>query len=52
MTRAEAKENIAAMKAETPVNAQRRLLEIAIKLGRLGDSAMMVYEKRLGELNG
>ncbi|QDP65831.1 MAG: hypothetical protein Unbinned7865contig1001_30 [Prokaryotic dsDNA virus sp.] len=52
MTRTEAKENIAAMRAETPVNAQKRLIKIAIELGRLGDSAVMVYKKRLEELNG
>lgn len=51
MTEAEARENVAAMKAETPRNAQVRLLTIAVgPMGNLSAAAREVYAARLREL--
>ncbi len=51
MTATEARENIDAMKAETPVNAQRSVLNAALGgLGNLSDGAREIYEARLAEI--
>lgn len=51
MTGAEACDNIAAMRAKTRPDAQRRLLELALGgLGNLSDEAHAIYRDRLTEL--
>jgi hypothetical protein len=51
MTATEARENIDAMKAETPVNAQRTVLKAALGgFGNLSDGAREIYEARLAEI--
>ncbi len=51
MTKTEAVEIIATMKRETPVNAQKRLIEMAIGgFGNLSDDAKAVYSARLFEM--
>ena len=48
MTAQEAEENIAAMQAETPPSAMRRLISIALgPLGNLSDEARAVYAAAL-----
>lgn len=48
MTADEARENIAAMRAETPVNAMRRLIKLALgPLGNLSDEAKAIYREAL-----
>ena len=48
MTTDEARENIAAMRAETPSNAMRRLITIALgPLGNLSDEARAIYREAL-----
>lgn len=53
MTAAEARENIAAMKAETSLRSQRQLLRHAInpRIGNLGAEARAIYAARLAELD-
>lgn len=51
MTATEARENIDAMKAETPINAQRALLKSALgPVGNLSDAAREIYAARLAEV--
>ena len=46
MTADEARENIAAMRAETPANAMRKLIQIALgPLGNLSDEAKAIYSE-------
>lgn len=47
MTGAEAKEIVARMRCETPKPARIRLMQVALKLGRLGEDAKKVYEEAL-----
>jgi hypothetical protein len=48
MTASEARENVAAMLKETPANARKRLLQIALgPLGNLSDEARAVYQAAL-----
>ena len=51
MTKSEAIENVAAMKADTPKNAMKRLLTMALgPIGNLSDEATVVYQDALKEL--
>lgn len=51
MTADEAAENVASMKAETPRDAQERLIRMALgPIGNLSDAARKIYEARLQEL--
>ena len=48
MTAHEAEENIAAMRAETPTNAMKRLIKLALgPLGNLSDEAKAIYREAL-----
>jgi hypothetical protein len=48
MTASEARENVAAMLKETPANARKRLLQLALSpLGNLSDEARAVYQAAL-----
>jgi len=52
MTASEARENVAAMLKETPANARKRLLQIALgPLGNLSDEARAVYQAALSTPN-
>lgn len=51
MTAAEARKNIIAMKAETPVSAMRRLLKLALgPVGNLSPEARSIYEAALRQI--
>jgi hypothetical protein len=51
MTADEARDNVRRMKAETPKNAMKRLLQLAIgPLGNLSDDACAVYRAALAEM--
>jgi hypothetical protein len=48
MTASEARRNVAEMTSKTPVNARKRLLQIALgPLGNLSDEARAVYQAAL-----
>ena len=48
MTADEARSNIAAMRAETPANAMKRLIKVALgPLGNLSDEAKAIYSEAL-----
>ena len=48
MTADDARANISAMRAETPANAMRRLITIALgPLGNLSDEARAIYQEAL-----
>lgn len=47
MTAPEARENIAAMLAETSKAARVRMLKLALKIGNLSDAARVVYRDQL-----
>ncbi len=52
MTRDQAVDNVDTMKAETPLDAQKKLLEMALGgLGNLSPEARDVYAARLQELS-
>ena len=51
MTVAEARENIEAMERETPTDAFKRLLQLALgPLGNLSDGAREIYAAKLSEM--
>ncbi len=50
MTLEQAKEIISEMKLKTPVDAQKKLITLALSLGKLGAEAEVVYRSRLMEL--
>ena len=48
MTATEARDNLAAMMRDTPVNARKRLLQVALgPLGNLSNEARTVYQEAL-----
>lgn len=47
MTGAEAEEIVAQMRRETPKPARVRLMQIALKMGRLSEEAKKVYTEAL-----
>ena len=53
MTASEARENVAAMLRDTPANARKRLLQVALgPLGNLSDDARAVYQAALNTQSG
>lgn len=52
LDRSEALEIVAIMRAETPRNAAIRLMELALKIGRMTDGAKEVYREELKHLKG
>lgn len=52
MTATEARENIDAMDAETPIPAMRRLLTLALgPIGNLSPAAREIYAAKLAEIS-
>ena len=47
LTAQEAKEIVAQMRRETPKAARIRLMQVALKIGRLDDGAKQVYKEAL-----
>ena len=48
MTATEARDNVAAMMRDTPANARKRLLQVALgPLGNLSTEARIVYQEAL-----
>lgn len=51
MTATEARENIDAMKAETPAKAQKAVIRLALRpSGNLSEAAREIYAARLAEI--